>query len=287
MTAQNDEDPQPKTYQTGAPPGFRLTYPVTADNFPPAEGANLVSPRIGKPGPFPPPLPADHPEQAERLNRLINLRAQVCRGEWPTGIDTLEPNTALGRIVYAEAEQLDIPPAKYLAEWVRMDHWSAFSELMIADAKQYPLRPEFRTASFGHNDLVGHIGASLVVFGAVHAALTAAFDAKWYYGPQRPAEAIGLPKEVFTAYGELPGGTGHPEEPCGHPLNFGAAIGAILGVWQIPDHTADSYRRQGLIGCLGRAFAGVHYIETCQDSYDHGLTIGTDYAAAQRALKCV
>lgn len=272
------------TFQDGCPDNFTMTYPVTEKNWPPAAGSGLVDPRIGKRnGLFAPSFPGDSNFEKE-LAEVVAVRMSVLRGEMPKWFFEryniqAELTPVIAREAQFTADLLGVSLAEGLADLVRMDSPTDLGRILIRHLAGEGVKL---------NDPVDHVGfiethvQTLDIVGkVVHAALEAAFEAKYFFGRPRPGAVMierepALAAEVFAQYNW----PYHPAYPAGHGAAAGATLAALIHVFDLTDEQELMALNSCAQFAMARTHAGMHY---ANDNIA-GMILG--YETAESLLSC-
>ncbi|MEO0415248.1 MAG: phosphatase PAP2 family protein [Verrucomicrobiota bacterium] len=246
-------------FQKGMPEGYVQKYPVTEENFPPSQGASIVSPRIGDSHGIKPPTLSGDEAMAAMCAETIRVRDQVNRGIWPAWFfvkygarpdvpEPLRPHVlTAGRFDPAKAAKLVHMDKRDDLGRILLDYFGGMGKVK-GNPDPVSGHIEF-VQDARHADLLAEVTE----------ALELCFEVKWFYGASRPEERIPLGPE-WTAYDE--GCPNHPRYPAGH--SAAAAATADFVYSQLSEPTAKDLQLLANT-CFHFAFyrtlAGVHDAE--------------------------
>lgn len=244
------------SFQKGGPGD--LTYPLAAA---PAQ-SDLVNPNVtpndhGLPVPL---TPCDDGFAAE-LGEVIKVRADVEAGVWPSwffeahGVHPGVPMPLYDEGVTSPGAAADI---------VRMDMPIDLGRILIRwlNRNGYKMHAEID----GYTDFLCNPVSCLEQLGnVIEAALTAAFEAKYFFGRARPEEVLA---QNMTHYAE--GCPNHPSAPAGHSAVSGATAKFLELAFDLDDKALLVVRTSALHFGMYRTLAGVHF----QTDNEAGFILG-------------
>lgn len=243
--------------------GQTLKFPLTKAALGKLEESDLASPRVGNAhGLELPERLKDLTRDSEAVLEVGEVGDQVARGEFPIEFMQRYYPESWGKFDGSRLPQplrnegLRIRKPQGLADVVHMDNpldlgRAILGWLLSVGAKRKDV------ADSKHKPFVDMVPKTMSEMGvATYKGLDAAFDAKYYFGLERPEEVTG---SNCTMYPE--GCPTHPSFPAGHGAAAGAQAAYYIDTFELTEEQVKVIRDSAYCWAMFRTFAGVHYAD--------------------------
>lgn len=243
------------TFQKGAAPNL-LTYPVDQQQLDGLQPCVLASPQVGdNHGLELPPSLFCSAMRHSLAKEVLDVREMVEQSKFPRAF--MQKYYPWGEFpeetpAILQAEGLSFSDPKGLANVVHMDNPMDFPNAAL----KYILMNggQCKQANEGCNDFIEKVPETVNKLSqAMHRNLVKAFEAKYYFGIERPEEVM---TENITAYDE--GCPTHPSFPAGHGA-AASAVSVLLKRFNVSDDVEKQVKDAAYVWAMARSLAGVHY----------------------------
>lgn len=245
-----------QTFQKGCPDGFTITYPVTAANFPPVAGSELISPRVGTTNGMPTPPQPGSQAHTDAVDEIVEVRAKVNNGVWPAeflerwhprpGYDGNRIPTvlSLNGVRHRDPESL--------GRLVKMDH----PLLLLVEINKWLNGKGVPTTDSGngHYDFIHrYVTIPALIAGVLSERFERCFECKYFFGSPRIDESLGIDEDVILQYPTPK----HCESPAGHGTGAGV-MAEYRNHYQLDQELEDEIFDIAYMFAQGRSFSGMH-----------------------------